>query len=481
MTQMSFLSVGNIKTSYGRDAVTEFGDLSLSVSSVNYEFSTTKHGRQDEHNKSITLPSFQMPIEADDNNVRNWIAQAESSGRISASALRKDWQSLGVVFGANVTLNLEGGYALHGRRNSRIQLSLPFLMVVIVCNVIKIACLTLTVRKSDLDKEPPLVTIGDAVVAFLEQQDCLTDGHCTYSVQDLYWKIRRKNRGQHRMQNGQARRLGRRCKGVWERRRLRYFSAVSKRKFAALCVMAIVSIVCTTQIPAFMRIGAWGTASRTRFTVGLQRFDGGSTARLALISNVPQLVLSVLYLYLNNLFTSVALAFEWDRLGKERKGLRVTKPQRAQRETYFLQLPLKWGIPANFCSGSMHWFASQTLFLVRLDKYDRDGLLIETSSEAAVGFSSLALFVLALVLSLLMLSLFCIMVYPFSEAHMPFAGSCSWVISAASHPAPQETTPWLEKVQWGVVSEEDRAGELIGHCSFSARPVKPPKGGRKYE
>lgn len=242
-----------------------------------------------------------------------------------------------------------------------------------------------------------------------------------------------------------------------------------------------ISFICTASIPGYLHIGPWGAASHTRFTVGQQTFDGGSTARLAFIANAPQLVLSVLYLFFNNLFTSMALAFEWDRLGKERKGLRVTKPQRAQRETYFLQLPLRWGIPANILSGSTHWLASQMLYLVRLDKYDRNGLLLETSSEAAVGFSSLALFVLAMVLSLLMFLLFCIMVYTLSEAHMPFAGSCSWVISAASHPNPEETTPWLEKVQWGVVSEEDRAGEPIGHCSFSARPVGTPKDGRKYE
>lgn len=227
----------DIKTSYGGDVVVEFGDLSLSVASINYEFSTITHEHEDGSNRSIHLPSFEMPTEADDNVARNWIAQAKSSGRIYASALRKDWQAEGIVFGANVTLNIEGGYALRGRRNSRIQLSLPFLLIVIVCNIIKLVCLTMTLKWGDMIKENPLVTIGDAVVAFLEQPDCFTEGHCTYSVMDFHWGSGRIKRKQSRVQNGQACRRDKRCKGVWERRRLRYFSAISTPKFASLCVL----------------------------------------------------------------------------------------------------------------------------------------------------------------------------------------------------------------------------------------------------
>lgn len=236
-TQISKLSVENIKSTYDRDLVADFGDLTLSVLSINYQFSAMLHGNEGSQNKSITLPSFHMPSEVDDHNVRQWIAQADRSGRIPATALRADWQSKASMFGAIMTLDLEGGYALRGRQKSRIQMSLPFLIVVIACNFIKIACLTLTVMKSDLDKEPPLVTIGDAVVAFSEQPDYLTEGHCTYSVKDYYWKIGRTKRRQDRIQNRQAHRLDRRCKGLWEKRNLRYGSALSKRKFTALCVL----------------------------------------------------------------------------------------------------------------------------------------------------------------------------------------------------------------------------------------------------
>ncbi|KAF2437912.1 hypothetical protein P171DRAFT_477820 [Karstenula rhodostoma CBS 690.94] len=464
MTQISKLSMENIKTSYDRNSTSEFGHLSLSVVSINYEFSATTHELENSRNRSITLPSFQMPVEADDHNLRNWIAQVDSTGRVPAAALRKDWQSEGNAFGAIVTVNLEGGYALRGRRNCKIQMSLPFLMIVILCNAIKIICLILTIMKSNLDTELPLVTVGDAVAAFSEHPDVLTHGHCTYSVKEYLWKVGQIKQKQVDKQGYHAERLIRRREGVWETREVRYAYAITKWKRVVLVIV--------------FSLAAWGSASTARFATG-QRLDGSSTSRLAFVANSPQLVLSLIYLFYNNLFTSMALAYEWDRLGRERKSLRVTKPRGQQRETYFLQLPLKWGIPVNFASGLLHWLASQTLFLVRLDRYDNDGALKVESSEAACGFSLPALLALVIVLVVLF-SLVCSLGYICFDTHIPFAGSCSWVIGAACHTNQEETTPWLEKVQWGVVSEEERAGETIGHCSFSARPVKAPKDGRKY-
>jgi hypothetical protein len=43
-------------------------------------------------------------------------------------------------------------------------------------------------------------------------------------------------------------------------------------------------------------ITPWATTSSLRFTIGSQKFDGNSTARLAFIANSPQLLLSIVYL-----------------------------------------------------------------------------------------------------------------------------------------------------------------------------------------
>jgi hypothetical protein len=223
----------------------------------------------------------------------------------------------------------------------------------------------------------------------------------------------------------------------------------------------------------------WATASPLRFSVGSQKFDGNTTARLAFIANSPQLLLSVVYLFFNNLFTSMALAYEWGQFGILRKGLRVSRPRGKQRETYFLQLPLKVGVPLNALSGLLHWLASQMLFASRIDRRNRDGVLNPNSSLAACGFSSTAL--LALLFVLLALSvLVSVLGFRISTAHIPFAGSCSWVISAACHPNPDEAEPALGRVKWGSISEGGSAAGAVGHCSFSSGRVTRPNFERKY-
>lgn len=213
--------------------------------------------------------------------------------------------------------------------------------------------------------------------------------------------------------------------------------------------------------------------------MGEQKFDGNTTSRLAFIANSPQLLLSIIYLYYNNMFTSMALAYEWNQLGNDRKGLRVTKPRGQQRETYFLQLPLRISIPLNSLSGLLHWLASQMLFVVRLDRRDRNGVLDIRSSVAACGFSSSAF--VALVVVLLALSLITTLLgFRSFESHIPFAGSCSWVISAACHPDPNEVGVALGKVKWGSISGRASSCGATGHCSFSSSSVRKPIVGKVY-
>jgi hypothetical protein len=217
------------------------------------------------------------------------------------------------------------------------------------------------------------------------------------------------------------------------------------------------------------------------FTAGSQKFDGNTTARLAFIANSPQLLLSVVFLYFNSMFTSMALAYEWGQFGTHRKGLRVTTPRGNQRETYFLQLPLKVGIPLNALSGLLHWLASQTLFVVRIDWRNREGALKPDSSLAACGVSTSALLTLLLVLMALS-AMTSVLGFRSFRGQIPFTGSCSWVISAACHSDPDEADIALGRVKWGSISISNGGDEdgAVGHCSFSSRQVVKPKVGKKY-
>ena len=63
-----------------------------------------------------------------------------------------------------------------------------------------------------------------------------------------------------------------------------------------------------------------------------------------LLANLPQIILSFLYLTYNGLYTCVLSAQEWTRFANSRIHLRVTSPRGNQQSTYYLQLPYSYAI-----------------------------------------------------------------------------------------------------------------------------------------
>lgn len=61
---------------------------------------------------------------------------------------------------------------------------------------------------------------------------------------------------------------------------------------------------------------------------------------MVVISNLPQLILSLLYTALNGMWTTMLVGAEWNSYGVKHKGLRTTYPVGKQRKTYWLSLPL---------------------------------------------------------------------------------------------------------------------------------------------
>jgi hypothetical protein len=95
----------------------------------------------------------------------------------------------------------------------------------------------------------------------------------------------------------------------------------------------------TTQISALYTLG-FGTVSPN----SIVNFETGGLLPTVLFANLPQTILSFLYLFYNGLYSSFLGANEWSKYGHTRKSLRVTDPRGSQRSTYFLQLPYKYGI-----------------------------------------------------------------------------------------------------------------------------------------
>jgi hypothetical protein len=63
----------------------------------------------------------------------------------------------------------------------KLQFSLPIMLVIIFCNMVKLFCILLTLMKYD----PTLITIGDAIASFLKRPEPLTRGMSSLTMEDI--------------------------------------------------------------------------------------------------------------------------------------------------------------------------------------------------------------------------------------------------------------------------------------------------------
>lgn len=233
------------------------------------------------------------------------------------------------------------------------------------------------------------------------------------------------------------------------------------------------------------RLGFGAIDPRTLISSGSMPTDMVS---LALIANLPQVILSFLYFAYNSLFTAMLMGYEWMSYAHKRKGLRISRiPTGHQRSTYFLQLPYRFGVPLVILSGTLHWLVSQSIFVVAFDLYDEYGEPITDYIgwdwdvvTQTVGYSPIAMLAVV-VLGVVMVVAVTGFGYIPHRSGMPLAGSCSLAISAACHPEERSGADdgllSEQKLQWGVVSI---SVDGIGHCAFSSREVGPLVKGQMY-
>lgn len=233
-----------------------------------------------------------------------------------------------------------------------------------------------------------------------------------------------------------------------------------------------------------------------------------------MFANLPQLVLSVLYLIYNGLFSAMLGAKEWSRFASSRRALRVTAPVTGQMSTYYLQLPYtfaivslshprsnaggqaqsenslieSWFKPLLFLSGTLHWLMSSSLFLADVTFIDDTGTgdtfnLAAGSDDwnhgiSTAGYSCIAIFCAIVVGSVAVLAAIVVGFRQF-DSEIPLVGNCSAAISAACHPLAEDEEVWKKQLMWGVVDETE--GEKgVGHCSFSGLEVGRPVEGKLY-
>lgn len=243
-----------------------------------------------------------------------------------------------------------------------------------------------------------------------------------------------------------------------------------------------------------IRSFGFGTA-RSEMIINNSSIKGsGALLKNVLVANTPQLILSGIYLTLNNLLTRFQLAVEWASYSVGRKALRVSHDRTgAQRATYFLQLPYRIGIPLMTISATLHWLVSQSLFLVSIETYDVNGLPkdgrqalysggVDEAHIAACGYSLLAIICLLVVSGLVALFVLVMGAWVLPAQGIPLVGSNSVGIAAACHPS-KEGNDERQPLMWGVLGTgllvED-AVEGVKHCSLSSATVAIPVEGQLY-
>ncbi|KAG0126958.1 hypothetical protein HOY82DRAFT_626513 [Tuber indicum] len=352
----------------------------------------------------------------------------------------------------------------------KVQFSLGLMVIVIFCNLVKACSMITAVVRS---REPTLVTLGDAVDSFLRIPDSSTIGICFANRRFIKREWRRGWRTGPRQ---------------WKKKGVqRWWTSVSKTRWLTCIFFCSTTIIVTG---VFLRMGIvndrlyWSTDIKSMWARGfgkvsngsLVTFGFGNITQAVLLANLPQTVLSFLYLTYNSLFTCMLSGHEWSLFSHHHRTLRVTSPRPGQRSTYWLQIPYTYAIPLMTLSGVLHWLISQSIFLARVDMWDPLGRGI-VKKITTVGYSCIAI-IFVLTLGVLALLTAAGMGYRRFAAEITTVGSCSAAISAACHALEDREGIIGKKVRWGDVGIVSNLG--VRHLAFSSEGVEKPAVGEVY-
>jgi hypothetical protein len=208
-----------------------------------------------------------------------------------------------------------------------------------------------------------------------------------------------------------------------------------------------------------------------------------SILSMILVSNTPQLLLSVAYFFYNRNLTSMVLAAEYDTYATSHKPLRVSWPKGAQKSTYFLTLPYRYSVPLLVASALLHWLVSESVFYIlaigrHILPHPRRYLIRETGNViySTLSWSPMAI-ICAVCVGFGIFSAAVVLGCKQMKSQIPLAGNCSASISSACHPPEGEKDASQKHLRWGEVLVAD--GEY-GHCSFTSRHAEEPSSERLY-
>ena len=220
----------------------------------------------------------------------------------------------------------------------------------------------------------------------------------------------------------------------------------------------------------------FGAVNANSLVAVINAQGNGGLFAIILLSNLPQAILSFLYLMYNGLFTCMLQVKEWSQFCSQRKALRVSSPTGAQRSTYFLQLPYIYSVPLMILSGILHWLVSQSIFLAKVTVYKFNGLEDPSADISTCGYSNIAI-IFTLGVGTIVAAAGILNGFRRFKSGIPLVASCSAAISAACHAPADDVDASLRPVMWGEVKME-RA--QVGHCCFSSQKVEGLIAGKLY-
>ncbi|KAK6824627.1 hypothetical protein PG987_012121 [Apiospora arundinis] len=321
----------------------------------------------------------------------------------------------------------------------QVFLSNGLLLAVLLCVIVKIAtCATILMHQQD----PSLVTPGDAIESFITDPDIYTRGLATLDIRDSQ-RFQCSSRDvltipndtyfvsliRPRQWRGSRHQLGSTIlQGAWIET---YFS----------CSIALVGLymvyVARLNLDSDATFKAFGPSEDVR-TIDI--IGGLGYLSTLIIINMPQLILSFIYLTINMLHTQLQTEREWSSYGQSHIPLRVSYPEGQQISTYRLQLPYKYSIPLIGTSTFLHWLVSNSMFILIINGRSdlkpseslRTDFRLPEGTFVGVGYSDLSILFVLIFGTLFVLSpLFVKGVKRKSD--MVLGGTNSLVLSAACH------------------------------------------------
>ena len=389
--------------------------------------------------------------------------------------------------------------------NCTLGFSRPIGITVLICNFVK--CM-LMLAVALIVKDRPLVTTGDAVDSFLVNPDETTKGMCLLSKKAMiaHQLGKRKwtdasptfNNGTPILQNDELHPCHSHPLSYMSTPK-RWFFPVGRSRW---CPFIIMMGVCFAAMAVLLAWGIITINEITEYAVSLKELaefglgkinpralidtsegkSWDSLAKAVLVANLPQLIFSLIYFFLNGVLTVMISTQEWTQFAYVRKPLRVSFPKPGQRSTFFLQLPYRYSIPLLLFSITLHWLISESLFLAKVSTYDRLGQVLDADVVLTCGYSPLAI-IITFSIAFFVFTVTVLLGFRTYKPGIPIAGNCSLVISAACHPEKYGEVDTCAPLQWGVVDRSAASTGLTsepGHCTITDSPVSMPEEGKLY-